>query len=61
MAHGVTPVRRGQVNEDEDFESVVQKMMAQDFDDWPNEAGVRLHPNRLSRGRGLIQIHSSKG
>lgn len=35
-------VRRGPVDEEEDFESVVQKMLAQDFDTWPNEAGVRM-------------------
>lgn len=30
----------GPTTEDEDYERVVQKMLEQDFDDWPNEAGV---------------------
>ncbi len=43
MAVAASPVRRGPETENEDFESVVQKMLDHNFDDWPNEAGVILH------------------
>ncbi|ORY56358.1 beta,beta-carotene 9',10'-dioxygenase [Pseudomassariella vexata] len=33
------PFRRGRETEDGDYEHTVQKMLDQDFDDWPNEAG----------------------
>ncbi|KAH6652625.1 beta,beta-carotene 9',10'-dioxygenase [Truncatella angustata] len=33
------PLRRGLEHEDEDYERTVQKILNQDFGDWPNEAG----------------------
>jgi hypothetical protein len=32
--------RRGLEHEDEDYERTVQRLVDQDLEDWPNEAGV---------------------
>lgn len=33
-------LRRGLEHEDEDYERTVQKLVDQDLEDWPNDAGV---------------------
>lgn len=33
-------LHKGPQDEDEDYEHNVQSMLDQEFDDWPNEAGV---------------------
>ncbi|RYP10790.1 hypothetical protein DL764_000412 [Monosporascus ibericus] len=52
MDREARPVRRGFEDEDGDFESVVQKMLEQNFDDWPNEAGFE----GLTEVRGPVEL-----
>jgi hypothetical protein len=35
------PLQKGPDTEDEDSERAVQKLLDLNFDDWPNDAGVR--------------------
>lgn len=56
------PLRRGPEDEDEDFESVVQKMSDQNFDEWPNEAGVRSHTATMRPWMYTdVAVNSSRG
>lgn len=45
-------LRRQAEHEDEDYERTVRRLLDQEFDDWPNEAGVGIvnHPG-LARKR----------
>ncbi|RYP68757.1 hypothetical protein DL771_006487 [Monosporascus sp. 5C6A] len=52
MGQEARPVRRGLEDEDGDFESVVQKMLEQNFDGWPNEAGFE----GLTEVRGPVEL-----
>ncbi|ETS74667.1 hypothetical protein PFICI_13151 [Pestalotiopsis fici W106-1] len=46
-------LRRGLEHEDEDYERTVQKLVDQDLDDWPNEAGFE----GLNEVRGPVDLH----